>query len=812
MDETDVIVRASVKKKYWETLFEDDMESGTANWQHWTFDTDDWWHTTTFDSYSPNTAWFWADQGTRHYEDHSDGHLVTAANFDVNGAVHCYFDYYAKWAMAPGDEWMIDIYDPSSNYILGGYPDALVFPDPLAHGGCSDIWIGPMNPAGMYMTVDVLDVIETWYAASAIYGAAFFGYPNGPDYQFGIGFRTSPNGDGDYIAACDPGYWSGLLVDDCSIRAKFVGEEIWHDEVIVPSLRYGRPPENIGESIEVQFEWEQMDFCNYQVCVEAIIPNDDHPENDILCNQIHVVTHLESANEKEIEGLDHTGHGEGHWELSSSDYDRHMWIGDHSTTTYGLGWNDFLMIAPGGDYSLDLSGCAAVTLEYDSWVAHWPGHYYVVEYCPDVSTLSPSWSVAYNSIVEDGGWGFWAWVHNVVAIPGPYTSDMGIRFRFVSMGGTEVLRGVMLDNIDLMCDGGTIFFEDFGDCDTPEGPIWANWVQGVGGYGLFWHFCPDEDAWCMHDHDLGFPWHYPANIHNSLIWSTEVLNAYEALLTFTHRYDFAAGDMGYLEFSLNGGLDWGLIDIFTGDSGGYVAESYDLTPWCGFRMLIRFRFLAGPAGGCHMGWCIDDLSIAGKKDHSEPASIASITGNLKDSGWYNTAVTITVTATDTGSGVKEIHYKLDGVETVVPGDTATVSVSTNGDHTFEYWAVDNIGNVETTHGMLTFKIDKGAAPSVSITEPTPGLYLFGKKLLSASKIIIIGGFTVEATASDADSGVYAVEFFLDGESIGSDVQGPDYTAYCGIKNSGAATIKAVAEDFAQNTAEDTRDRVYYKFV
>jgi hypothetical protein len=212
-----------------------------------------------------------------------------------------------------------------------------------------------------------------------------------------------------------------------------------------------------------------------------------------------------------------------------------------------------------------------------------------------------------------------------------------------------------------------------------------------------------------------------------------------------------------------------------------------------------------------MGWCLLEMDIAGKKDHSEPSSIASITGNLKDSGWYNTAVTITVTATDSGSGVKEIHYRLDGVETVVPGDTATVTVSTNGDHTFEYWAVDNMGNVETTHGMLTFKIDKGAAPTVSITEPTPGLYLFGKKLLSASKIIIIGGFTVEATASDADSGVYAVEFFLDGESIGSDVQGPDYTAYCGIKNSGAATIKAVAEDFAQNTAEDTLDIVYYKF-
>jgi hypothetical protein len=307
------------------------------------------------------------------------------------------------------------------------------------------------------------------------------------------------------------------------------------------------------------------------------------------------------------------------------------------------------------------------------------------------------------------------------------------------------------------------------------------------------------------------PYKYPGNLNNALIWSTEVINAHEAYLTFTHRYQFAHGDHGKLEISDDGGVTWGVYRIFTGACGGWDTHTFDITPFAGKRILIRFRFISGPHGIVNGGWCVTDMHISGKKDHSEPVTQASITGNLKDSGWYNTAVTITVTATDSGSGVKEIIYKLDGVETVVPGDTVTIEVSTNGDHTFEYWAVDNVGNVETTHGMLSFRIDRGVAPTVSITEPTPGLYLFGKKILSASKIIIIGGFTVEATASDADSGVYAVEFFLDGESIGSDVQGPDYTAYCGIKNSGAATIKAVAEDFAQNTAEDTLDIVYYKF-
>jgi hypothetical protein len=390
-------------------------------------------------------------------------------------------------------------------------------------------------------------------------------------------------------------------------------------------------------------------------------------------------------------------------------------------------------------------------------------------------------------------------------------------FVFYSPSGAavEVLRGVFLDDIELLCDGNRVFFEDFGECCEDVDFIWNNWNTYVKASGQYWHLCPDyvEPTWCLHIENatLPPPYKYPGNLNNALIWSTEVINAHEAYLTFTHRYQFYPGDYGKLEISDDGGVTWGVYRIFTGDCGGWDTHTFDITPFAGKRILIRFRMVSGAHGVVDGGWCVTNMHISGKKDHSEPVTTATITGNLKDSGWYNTAVTITVTATDSGSGVKEIHYKLDGVETVVPGDTVTVEVSTNGDHTFEYWAVDNVGNVETTHGMLSFKIDRGVAPTVSITEPTPGLYLFGKKLLSASKIIIIGGFTVEATASDADSGVYAVEFFLDGESIGSDIQGPDYSAYCGIKNTGAATIKAVAEDFAQNTAEDTLDIVYYKF-
>jgi hypothetical protein len=80
-----------------------------------------------------------------------------------------------------------------------------------------------------------------------------------------------------------------------------------------------------------------------------------------------------------------------------------------------------------------------------------------------------------------------------------------------------------------------------------------------------------------------------------------------------------------------------------------------------------------------------------------------------------------------------------------------------------------------------------------------------------SQVFIIGGFTAEATASDADSGVYKVEFQLDGTTFGEATSAP-YSAYCGLKNTGDATLTAIAEDFTGQTAQDSMTIKYFKFL
>jgi hypothetical protein len=271
-------------------------------------------------------------------------------------------------------------------------------------------------------------------------------------------------------------------------------------------------------------------------------------------------------------------------------------------------------------------------------------------------------------------------------------------------------------------------------------------------------------------------------------------------------------ESGYLEISNDGGENWYVLDHYTGCPVGPIAESYDISTWAGDDLLIRFRAVGEQDESMAQGgsWCIDDVMIYGKIDNTPPVSTATMTGTMKESGWYTTPVKITITATD-DYAMGEIHYKLDGVETVVQGNTATVTVSGNGDHTFEYWACDAMGNCETTHHFLPpFHIDAGAKPTVSITAPTPGIYFMGKKLLSSSNIIIIGSFTAEATAADADSGIYRVTFYLDGNVVADDTTAP-YSAFICSKHTGAATLKVVAEDFAQNTAEAEITLKYFKF-
>lgn|GEM_PF-3687142 len=134
-------------------------------------------------------------------------------------------------------------------------------------------------------------------------------------------------------------------------------------------------------------------------------------------------------------------------------------------------------------------------------------------------------------------------------------------------------------------------------------------------------------------------------------------------------------------------------------------------------------------------------------DTTPPETSHTLAGTLGSNGWYNSDVTVTLTASDPenlptqpASGVASTT--LNGAAYSSP-----VSISTQGLTTHTYYSIDQEGNVETEH---SFDLQIDSVPPVSdLTSHNTGDMLTGQVTLSG-------------TASDATSGLDTVEVSLDG--------------------------------------------------
>jgi YVTN family beta-propeller protein len=125
---------------------------------------------------------------------------------------------------------------------------------------------------------------------------------------------------------------------------------------------------------------------------------------------------------------------------------------------------------------------------------------------------------------------------------------------------------------------------------------------------------------------------------------------------------------------------------------------------------IQAIFNAGSAGMCQA-----------PTDTTPPSTTATRSVDPNANGWNNSNVTVNLAAVDDegGSGVKEIHYSLNGgPETVVSGNSASVAISAEGTTVLTYFARDNAGNQEAQK-TLTAKIDKTPPSIIALRTPGP---------------------------------------------------------------------------------------------
>ncbi|HEY3183437.1 MAG TPA: Ig-like domain-containing protein, partial [Gaiellaceae bacterium] len=182
-------------------------------------------------------------------------------------------------------------------------------------------------------------------------------------------------------------------------------------------------------------------------------------------------------------------------------------------------------------------------------------------------------------------------------------------------------------------------------------------------------------------------------------------------------------------------------------------------------------------------------------DGSAPATTAACNGGACSSGWYSSSpVSVSLAATDSGSGVDRILYSTDGS---APSLTYSGALAIATTTTVKFAAVDKVGNVESTHSQLV-QIDTVApsAPSLAFSAFTnasaTGSTLYFRTGAS-------GGFTVAGSSTDSGSGVASYAY----PSLGSGWSGSGAYTF----NSGAADptepLHVTATDVAGNTSAAT---------
>jgi hypothetical protein len=203
-------------------------------------------------------------------------------------------------------------------------------------------------------------------------------------------------------------------------------------------------------------------------------------------------------------------------------------------------------------------------------------------------------------------------------------------------------------------------------------------------------------------------------------------------------------------------------------------------------------------------------------DASEPTdTVPPITNAVaapppNDAGWNREDVTVTLTATDEGTGVEQIAYRLTGAQTgedTVIGAQATVQVTADGITTVHYRATDKAGNVETER-TLVVRIDR-TAPAVSCTVSPSELWPPNHELIPVTVTVEVAdgaagsdGFTLAAVASnepDDGTGDGATSPDIQGFDVGtSDTAGLLRAERNGNGSGRVYTLTYVGRDRASN--------------
>ena len=171
-------------------------------------------------------------------------------------------------------------------------------------------------------------------------------------------------------------------------------------------------------------------------------------------------------------------------------------------------------------------------------------------------------------------------------------------------------------------------------------------------------------------------------------------------------------------------------------------------------------------------------------DKTAPVTTAALTGTAGQNGWFTSAVTASLAATDAGSGVQTTNICVDQTNTCTPTAGTTATISTEGTNYLRYQTIDAAGNTEALHSDVV-KIDMTAPVSTATLSGT-----LGQNNWYTSNVTV----ALSATDTAGGSGVNGVEVCVDqnntcvptavAASATVSTEGMNYVRYQAVDNAG----------------------------